>query len=192
MRYTVAPTIDFYYPVVEGMGDSAAQQRMNFQIMGLMYRLIAAFNQPGLTTYITGSYEIKANERNVLSILLWALGDFGGAHPMTYTGSLNFDLITGVNYPLQAQFKPDSDYVNKLSDIIRVQIKERDFPILDEFPGIKANQDYYIADNLLVIFFQLYEISPYVAGFPYFPIPLFEIQDMLAEEGLLQRMVNII
>ncbi len=188
MRYVVSPTIDFYYPVVRGMANRIAEEAINRQIIGLMYHLIARFNQPGMTTYITGSYEIKANERNVLSLLLWALGDFGGAHPMTYAGSLNFDVTTGVNQTLKAQFKPDSDYVGRLSDIIRRQIQERNIPLLGEFEGIRPDQEYYIADNVLVVYFQLYEISPYVAGFPYFPIPLFMIQDMLAEEGLLQRM----
>lgn len=188
MRYVVSPIVDFYYPAVWGMANRIAEEAINHRIIGLMYQLIARFNQPGLTTYITGSYEIKANERNVLSLLLWALGDFGGAHPMTYAGSLNFDLTTGENQPLEAQFKPDSNYVGRLSDIIRLQIQERNIPLLGEFEGIRPDQDYYIADNLLIVYFQLYEISPYVAGFPYFPIPLFMIQDILAEEGLLQRM----
>jgi len=188
MRYMVSPTIDFYYPVVKGMANRTVEEAINRQIIGLMYHLIAKLNQPGMTTYITGSYEIKANERNVLSLVLWALGDFGGAHPMTYAGSLNFDLTTGVNQSLEVQFKPNSNYVERISDIIQLQIQERNIPLLEEFKGIRPDQDYYIADNVLVVYFQLYEISPYVAGFPYFPIPLFMIQDILAEDGLLQRM----
>lgn len=192
MRYTKPPTIDFFYPVVEGMRDQAVEQRINHQIAGLMYSLIAELHQPGMTTYITGQYEIKANERNVLSLTLSSLGDFGGAHPMTYIRSLNFDVTTGTSYPLRAQFKPDSDYVTVLSDIIRLQIEERDLPLLGEFEGIRPDQDYYIVDNVLVIYFQLYEISPYAAGFPYFPIPLYKIESILSENGLLQPMMGMI
>lgn len=188
MRYLKPPLIDFYYPIVEGLRDQAVEQRINHQIVGLMYRLIAELQQPGLTTQVSGSYEIKANERDVLSLTLSALGEFGGAHPMTYIRSLNIDVTTGTNYPLGSNFKPGSNYIQVLSDMINRQIQERDIPLLDGFPGIRPDQDYYIADNVLVIYFQLYEISPYAAGFPYFPIPIYQIQDMLVENSLLERM----
>lgn len=76
--------------------------------------------------------------------------------------------------------------------IIHLQIEERDLPLLGEFEGIRPDQDYYIVDNVLVIYFQLYEISPYAAGFPYFPIPLYKIESILSENGLLQPMMGMI
>ena len=192
MRYFMPPAVDFYYPMVEGLRDMSVQHRINHQITGLMHRIISELQQPGLTTYITGSFEIKANERNVLSIALNGLGEFGGAHPMTYVHSLNFDVTTGVDFPLHTQFKPDSNYVERLSEMVKLQIEERNIPMLGEFPGISPDQEYYIADNAIVLYFQLYEISPYAAGFPYFPIPLYKIQDMLAENSLLEKMIYII
>jgi len=192
MRYTGSPNIDFYYPVVFGLKDPAIEEKINNQITGLMYKLIGELQHPGVTVNITGSYEIKANQRNVLSISLSAMGDFGGAHPTTYIRALNIDVATGNLYTLHAQFEKNSDYVRRLSDIIKAQIKERDIPISGEFQGIKAEPDYYIADNVLVIFFQLYEIAPYAAGFPYFPIPLYSIEDILAEGSLLKRMTYIV
>lgn len=192
MRYKFPPLIDFYFPEVIGMTDGRAQQNMNNQIIHLMNRLISQFNQEDYTTYITGSFEIKANQRDVLSLILWALGDFGGAHPMTYVDTLNFDVTTGVNQSLQSQFKPGSDYVKRLSDIVAVQIKERNIPLLDEFTGIRPNQNYYISDNVLILYFDLYDIAPYAAGFPYFPIPLYQIEDIIDENSLLQKVTYII
>ncbi|HHY83648.1 MAG TPA: DUF3298 and DUF4163 domain-containing protein [Clostridiales bacterium] len=192
MRYLKPPLIDFFYPVVEGLGDSAVEQRINHQIVSQMYKLIAELQQPGLTTQVTGYYEIKANERNVLSLILSAMGEFGGAHPMTIVHALNIDVATGSNYPLGTMFKPGSDYVTILSDIIRVQIAERNLPLLGEYPGIQPNQEYYMADNVLVIFYQLFEIMPYAAGFPYFPIPIYKIEPIVAETSLLNRLTGII
>ena len=192
MRYLKPPLIDFCYPVVEGLGDHAVEQKINQQIIGLMYRMIAELQQPDLSMRVSGSFESKTNQRNVLSLTLWALGDFGGAHPMTYIRSLNIDGMTGTDYPLGTNFKPGSNYVDILSDLIRKQIRERNIPLLEEFRGIRPDQDYYVADNVLIIYFQLYEISPYAAGFPYFPIPLYQIEDIIAENSLLQRMTGMI
>ncbi len=192
MRYKFPPLIDFYFPEVTEMTDGRAQQNMNNQIIHMMNRLISQFNQPDLTTYITGAFELKTNQSNVLSVILHALGDFGGAHPMTYVGALNFDVTTGENKSLQSQFKPDSDYVKRLSDLVAAQIKEREIPLLDEFTGISPDQNFYVVDNVLILYFDLYDIAPYAAGFPYFPIPLYQIQDIIAEDSLLDRVSYII
>ena len=39
-----------------------------------------------------------------------------------------------------------------------------------DFNEIKDNQKFYIVDDTIVIFFDLYDIAPYVAGIPEFPI----------------------
>ncbi|MGI6066429.1 MAG: RsiV family protein, partial [Bacillota bacterium] len=93
-------------------------------------------------------------------------------------------------YQLQDLFKPGADYVARLSEIIGIQIERRNIPILGEFTGIRPDQDFYIADKALVIYFQLYEITPYAYGFPYFPISVYEIQDIIDEEGPLGKMMG--
>lgn len=189
-RYYI-PTTDILYPVVYGLSNLRAQEKINYEIYNLMIKLSAELRQPDLITYITGSYEIKANERGFLSLTLGQLADFGGAHPMTIIKALNFDLSTGRVYELKDLFKPNSDYVKILSDIIAKEIEERDILVLEEFESIRPDQDFYIADNNLIIFFQLYEISPYVQGFPYFSIPIYRLQDIIRENGILSRMMGI-
>jgi hypothetical protein len=87
-------------------------------------------------------------------------------------------------------FKPDSNYVQRLSAIIQRQITERKIQLLEPFQGIRPDQDYYIADKSLVIYFQLYEITPYYYGFPYFPISVYEIQDLIREDGPLGKVLG--
>ena len=115
---------------------------------------------------------------------------YQAAHGMTIVKSLTFDIKTGRTYKLSSLFKPDSNYVKVLSDIISLQIKVREIPLLDDFKGIDPEQDYYIADKSLVVYFQLYEITPYVYGLPYFPISVYELQDIIRDEGALGRMAN--
>lgn len=192
-------TID--YPAVVGMMDHTVQKKINDAIMMMVHQLYTdQIKQlvevqgiwPLPPMEIQGWYEIKTNERGVLSLLI---GNYTyvypAAHGLTLMKALNFDVNTGDVYQLYELFKPDSDYEKVLSDIIRVQIKERDIPLINNFTGIKpVEQDYYIADKVLVLFFQLYELTPYVYGFPQFPITVYEIQDIIREDGLLGRMLH--
>lgn len=189
-RYYI-PTTDILYPIVVGLENPAAQRKINEEIYRLMLEIASELRHPEFVTYITGSYELKANQRDFLSLTLGQLGNFGGAHPMTIIKALNLDVSTGKVYKLEELFKPDSNYVERISEIVAREIKERDIPVLEEFKSIRPDQDFYIVDNNLIIFFQLYEISPYVAGFPYFSIPIYNLQDIIVEDGVLNRMMGI-
>lgn len=185
----ITDTTTFSYPEVYNLKVPEIQQRMNDEIYSLMMEVISQLTQPQLTTYVTGFYEIKTNQREVLSITLNGMGDFGGAHPINIIKSLNFDVKTGKSYKLHELFKPDSDYIKKLSDIIAEEIKRRDIPLIEEFKGISPDQDYYIADKNLIIYFQQYEIAPYYVGLPYFSIPIYDISDIIVEDSILARML---
>lgn len=185
----ITDTTTFSYPEVYNLKAPEIQQRMNDEIYSLMMEVISQLTQPQLTTYVTGFYEIKTNQREVLSITLNGMGDFGGAHPINIIKSLNFDVKTGKSYKLHELFKPDSDYIKKLSDIIAEEIKRRDIPLIEEFKGISPDQDYYIADKNLIIYFQQYEIAPYYVGLPYFSIPIYDISDIIVEDSILARML---
>jgi len=107
---------------------------------------------------------------------------------MTYIKSLTFDLKKGKLCELKDLFKSGSDYVTRLSAIVQTQFKQRDIPVINGFTAIKSNQDFYIADKVLVVYFQLYDITPYAFGFPMFPISVYDIQDIIDENGPLGRM----
>lgn len=145
---------------------------------------------PGTVVEMIGTYEVKNNQRNILSLTLSNYTYHEkAAHGMTYLRSLTFDLDTGKSYALSELFKPESAYIERLSTLIQQQMHERNIPLLHDFTTIRAEQDFYIADKTLVIFFQLYEITPYVYGFPMFPITVYELQDIIAENGPLAKML---
>lgn len=182
----ITPNINFYYPYVLYAGRS---RKINYTIYNHMLKLNRDLTVPDIPTYINGSYEIKTNERGVLSLSLEGLANFGGAHPNTMINSMSFDVTSGHNYLLSELFKPNSNYVEILSRKVLIQLKEQEIPLFDDYPGIEPNQDYYIADKSLVIYFQLYQIAPYVAGFPYAVIPIYQIQDIILENSLLEKML---
>ena len=182
-----------YYPVVTHMKNQQLQEMINQSIVKETQGLIdvQAGNMPTNVVEMIGSFEIKNNQRDVLSLSLSNYAyHYHAAHGMTYIKSLTFDLKKGKQCELKDLFKPGSSYVEKLSDLISKQIVLRDVPILNSFSKIKPDQDFYIADKSLVIYYQLYEITPYAFGFPMFPISVYEIQDIINEDGPLGRMAE--
>ncbi|QDP41919.1 DUF3298 and DUF4163 domain-containing protein [Radiobacillus deserti] len=190
---TGGPSKNVFYPQVTGMKNESFQSYMNQQIVDLTQALIDLQygNMPSTVEEVIGEYEVKNNQRQVLSL---SHSNYTyhrqAAHGMTYIKSLTFDLKEEGLCSLKGLFKPGSDYVQRLSTIIKAQIEERDIQLLEPFTEINPNQDYYIADKAIVIYFQLYDITPYVFGFPMFPISVYEIQDIIEEDGPLGRMAT--
>lgn len=173
-----------------GLANPQAELIINRSIISTLNSILVelGYHDSNLVEMV-GNFEIKTNERGILSLSLLVYSFTGGAHGLTIIKSLTFDIATGKQYKLKDLFKPDSDYVTKLSAIIQNKITEWEIQLLDEFTSIRSDQDFYLADHSLVIYFQLYEITPYVAGFPYFPIPILDIQDIIQPDGPLDKLL---
>ncbi len=172
--------LDVEYPVVEGLADKNVEQYINSVLMGIVNTLIEKtgyYENPA--TDVTGRYHIRTNENGFLSISIEMYWFAGGAHGMTVLKSVTFNLGTGSIYRLEDLFKENVNYVKPLSDIIKRQIREKNIPLIVDFTEIKPDQDFYIENRTLMIYFQLYELAPYVYGFITFPIPTREIQDII-------------
>ncbi|WP_372662681.1 DUF3298 and DUF4163 domain-containing protein [Cohnella sp.] len=184
VRKMTAKNVKINVPYITGGTTPAAVEAMNNAIASANQELLRAQGYPGPDVQeMDGTFEIKTNERGVLSLSLLNYAYTGGAHGNTLQKSLTFDADTGRSYTLGQLFKPGSNYEARLNTIIQAQIKARQLPLLGDYPGITPDQDFYIADKALVIYFPLYAIVPYAWGFPYFPISVFEIQDIIDEEG---------
>ncbi|MBT2683357.1 DUF3298 and DUF4163 domain-containing protein [Bacillus sp. ISL-37] len=191
VKVSGGPKRTVYFPRVMNMENKDIEKKVNHSIVLQAQQLIneQTGNMPGSVEEMIGYYEIKNNQRAVLSLSqLNYTYHYHAAHGMTYIKSLSYDLQSGKLYELKDLFKPGSDYVKRLSDIIEVQIDERKIPLLGDFKGIRENQDYYLADKSIVVYFQLYEITPYVFGFPMFPISVYSLEDIIDQTGILGRL----
>lgn len=187
------PKVDVYYPVITKLGDPAVMNQLNDRLFKEMNALLVEQNYYSKDLVeLIASYEVKNNQRGILSLNLIVYSFTGGAHGMTVCKSLTFDTRTARSYELEQLFKPGSPYVQRISEYVRRHIQQWKIPVLEPFKQIRPDQDFYIADTSLVVYFQLYEISPYVAGFPYFPIPLLDLEDIIKPGSPLDRMLPFI
>ena len=67
---------------------------------------------------------------------------------------------------------------------------EEDIPLIADFNSIDENQEYYLSDKFLIIYFQLYEYTPYVYGIPQFHISLEELQPYFRNNSPLYRLIK--
>lgn len=181
-----------YYPEVVGLEDKAWQATVNATIAKQTQGLIDMQVDGDLATIVTllGQYELKNNQRNIFSLTQSNyVYHYHAAHGMTFLRSLTFDMKKKRIYTLKDLFKADSDYVKKLSSIVAEQIKQRNIDVLEPFTSISPEQEFYIADKTLVLYYQLYDLAPYVFGIVYFPISIYEISDIIDEEGPLGIMM---
>lgn len=191
VKVDFGPQQTVFYPRVTGMQNQDLEKMINRTITHQTEQLIhqQTANLPSPVEEMMGAYEIKNNQRRVLSLSLSNYTyQYHAAHGMTYIKSLTFDLKKGKLCTLKDLFKTGSDYVERLSAMIRTQIQRRNIQLLNGPVRIRPDQDYYIADKSLVIYFQLYEITPYAFGFPMFPISVYDVQDIIDENGPLGRM----
>lgn len=135
------------------------------------------------------SFEVKKNTSNIISILVKYYKYSGGAHGYYEYIPYNFDLRSGKNLTLKEIFKQGVDYKIIINNEIEKQIKElgkkeKDLDKVYDFYGIKENQKFYLEDGNIVIYFDLYDIAPYAAGIPEFPIIVENIKNHISEDYL--------
>ncbi|WP_153733351.1 DUF3298 and DUF4163 domain-containing protein [Sporosarcina obsidiansis] len=185
------PKVNIYYPIITQLENPKIQQQLNQVLFDEMNKLLVEqhYYESNLVELVA-EYEIKNNQRGILSIILTVYSFTGGANGMTVAKSLTFDTRTGRSYTLPDLFKPGSPYVQRISEYVRRHIQLWDIPVLEPFKQIRPDQDFYIADTSLVVYFQQVEISPHYVGFPYFPIPLLDLQDLIKPGSPADRMIS--
>lgn len=181
--------ISIEYPVLSGLGDKAFEDALN----QLIYEAMLIPGDEDIQD--TDEYDgLSLNERifslnRVKDLILIDQTDYGymlgAAHGMFARYTAYVDLKKAVVYTLDDLFKKDKDVYAYLSDVVTAQMLER-----KEMEGFWADEmtitpttPFAITEEGLVLYFWLYEIGPYSAGLPEFPIPYADLMDYIDTEG---------
>lgn len=108
------------------------------------------------------SYEIKYNENNIVSILLYEHIYSGGAHGMTNVTSYNFNLKDGQ----QLYLEDIAANVGDIKQFVVNELKNRPEVFIESLDEIQINENrpfYFTPDGIVIKFFES-EIGPYAAG----------------------------
>lgn len=170
--------VELSYPQMEGLPKGQVQERFNQALREEAEGFAAKLDMPNYSGKV--SYKTEYNNHYLVSVTLTeSFYMERAAHPMTFLRAFTMNTKTGEFYKLSDIFKPGAPYAEKINRIIGQQIAERHIFLLKPFTGIGDSQEFYLSADGLVIYYQLYEYTPYVYGFPKFVIPYAQISDML-------------
>ena len=113
------------------------------------------------------------NNSDIISFYIDYYQFSGGAHGITNRIAYNIEKSSGNEMQLKDIFKDNYNYKDIINKEISREISkdpDRYFTGKDGFNGIGDNQNFYIKNNKVVIYFGLYEIAPYAAGISEFII----------------------
>ena len=131
--------------------------------------------RPNFPFSIYSDYEVGLDNDKLASFYMNYYEYLGGAHGMTTRYSYTIDKEKVKILEINDLFKENYDYKNVIDKFISKEIDKNSELYFDKgmgFNGIKENQEFYLEDGYIVIYFQLYEIAPYVAGIQEFRIPI--------------------
>lgn len=134
--------------------------------------------------YYDFDYEIMHETDSIISILMTGSQYTGGAHPNSMYYSILYDTYGGSVLEINDIFNKNSDYLNKLSNIVIDELVKRDISdaewIEDGAGPKKDNYEvFYVRNGALYLIFPPYQVASYVAGAQTVRIPLSELHDIL-------------
>lgn len=188
------------YPVISGLTDAKFQEELNYfiekqvtkakddiEVQAQEYVKMAAEEGWEIRPHqLFVEYDVKANNDDFLSFTMTYYTYTGGANGMTIINDFNIDKKANSTFHLKDLFKEGIDYkevINKeVAKQIELRTKDEDKYFFEGkmgFQGIKDEQNFYLTDDKVVIFFEKYEIAPGAMGIPEFEISLDSLKDIL-------------
>lgn len=176
--------INVIIPQIEGLNNEKNQSCVNDKIIKWTETWISEVEQiadeyfkegpsPIMPYQLYSRYKIT-NKNDIISFYIDYYQFTGGAHGVTNRIAYNVDELTGEQLQLKDIFSNDFNYKDIINKEINIQISkdpDRYFTGKDGFNGISDNQNFYVKNNGVIIYFGLYEIAPYAAGISEFFIP---------------------
>ena len=161
------------YPHVSGTG---ADIILNEEVI----REISAFAAEYASSVDEIEYKITYNDRGILSILLYATNKTDQTvlyHPITFNSQ------SGGRITLDTLFESDNDTWKNVAAFYAETLVRLNRTDTHSDVKITEDKDFYLTDTKLVIFYELYEISYYAQGSPYFEIPYSVLEQYANPDG---------
>ncbi|MGG6314402.1 DUF3298 and DUF4163 domain-containing protein [Paenibacillus macerans] len=168
------------YPQVSGLKRKSVQKKINtllkdkaetFAANALKEAKASQPSTPSGNPYeYVGTYKVTYNQDGVLSLYEDMYSYTGGAHGITYREGLTFRLSDGKLLTLDEVLRANPNYRSIVDPEIARKLQQTE-GYFGNFQTIGPNPAYYVKDQGVTIFFQLYDYLPYVFGFPEYHFP---------------------
>jgi hypothetical protein len=129
------------------------------------------------------NYVIPYNQKNLLSIYIDEYTYSGGAHGNTVRSARTWNILTGEIYDLEDFFRCNPYNREEIIYFLRREAREESktdgYKYFENYEVLIdqyfEEENFYITSKGLVIFYDLYTITPYASGIVEFTIPFTEL-----------------
>lgn len=181
------------YPFIKNGGNSESREKVNNAIIdgvNSLFKTGVLLPQKVEFYEVLGNYQVMLNEKGLLSILFNLYTYVNkAAHGYTSYGSITANIQTGQVYSFSDLFNPKIYYVGFLSELAQEYIKTNNITLINKYNGITPNQQYYITQDKLVLYYQVYEYTPYYYGLFKIEIPYEKIENLIAPFSPINKLV---
>lgn len=166
-------------------------QMIKNNIDGFKYQVfqLNTKSPPSFPSSLTIEYHPSLINKNIVSVE-FLIEDFssGAAHPANTATTFNYDLLSAKELTLVDIFKPNTDFVNKISVITSVDLKKQfskeglnydEFITAGTMPNVENFRKFLLTKNSIVFVFDPAVVAPYSAGIRKVEVPFTQIKDMI-------------
>lgn len=182
------------YPVIKNVKDKESIKKINDSITTCVSKLFKdQVLIPAVVNFtdVIGNYETMVNKNQVLSILFnMATYVYKAAHGFTKYSAITVNTTTGHIYTFNELFNPKINYVEIINNLAKEYIEENNIQLINEYKGVVDNQEYYLTDNSLVLFYQIYEYTPYYYGIFKISIPYEKIENIIGPMSPINKLIK--
>lgn len=197
------PNLKIEYPQIDNPQKKVELSTINETIKNEVYKIVHEM-APGYGytkskgvlkgSWFETSYTPIRTDDSIVSIKfnIYAYGE-GAAHPNQYTSVFNYSVKQNKRLELENIFKPESDYLYRLSELsFPLVLKALTQKGYEDDEGTKSFvrygtspdkfnfQNILIGDNQIIVVFDPYQVGPYSAGKTEVVIPVDELFSILA------------
>ncbi|MFL0246015.1 DUF3298 and DUF4163 domain-containing protein [Candidatus Clostridium stratigraminis] len=182
------------YPLIEELENKVAEDAINDLIVsleGLLFTDHAIVKKKKDLTDVVSDYKVPLNEKGLISMLFELyIYENHAAHGMTYYGSITANLETGETYGFSDLFNSKVYYTRILSEIAVKKVKAMGVPLIAPYNGITDDQQFYLTPDSLVLYYKIYEFTPYYYGNFEIKIPYNEIINILGPLSPIKNLLH--
>ena len=183
---TVLMYINYVYPVIENKDGNEYIGKINNEYKAYAEKFIAdAEAKTADAKELLGemekdtfrpfefnlSYDVHTDKNGILSVTNYEYYNLGGAHPNTERASRTFDLKNAKELALSDVVNGDADEIHTMVYDVFVKYFEENnenfsSETASELDKECDNVKFYLTDDAMVLYFDVYQVTPYAAGYP--------------------------
>lgn len=175
------------YPQLKGIENKNVESKIN---SFLKNKFIVEHNCE-IDETLDINYKLQYAKNDIVNIIEQGYSYYkGAAHGNSTRNSIIINMKTGQIYTLESLFKKDADYISCISNKINNEMKKSDMALIKKFVHIDKDEQFYLTNDGIMVFFPPYKYTPYAEGFVEFKITYEELKDIIGKKSSLNQIKN--